>query len=163
MACSSIDYYVIIEIGGASGTDGAPKPVCTSRSPLSPVRPNGPVGHAGSNASCCCSNEQVSWYARRVDAPSTREEFLAAPLSELAAYWLELRCDPARCTKASIVPLRMLAVQRGDQLLLQTVIARLGCSSCGARPTLACITDSQIKVAPHDAARGAQWSVRLLP
>ena len=102
-------------------------------------------------------------YARAMDAPRTREGFLAASLGELDGYWLELRCDPARCTKASIVPLRMLAVQRGRQLLLEQMIARMRCSSCGERPALARITDSPIKVAPHETAQGARWSVTLRP
>lgn len=98
-----------------------------------------------------------------MEPPRSREGFLDAPLRELTSYWLELRCDPAHCTKLSIVPIRMLAVQRGGQLPLQRVIERMRCSSCGARPVHACITDSPIKTAPHPTAQGAKWSVILLP
>ena len=88
---------------------------------------------------------------------------MASQLGELDGYWLELRCDPERCCKAAFVPLRMLATQRGAQLLLHRVLARLRCSSCGAHPVLARITDSPIDVAPHETAPSAQWSVSLLP
>jgi hypothetical protein len=98
-----------------------------------------------------------------VEAPRDKQGFLDSPLRELGAYWLELRCDPDRCTKIAIVPLRMLAVQRGAERGLQDVLARMRCSSCGERPALARITDSPIKVAPHETGQGAKWSVTLLP
>jgi hypothetical protein len=88
---------------------------------------------------------------------------LAAPLRELLAYWLELRCDPARCTKVVCAPLRMLAAKRGGQLRLQDVIARLRCEQCGERPVNASITDSPIGAGGHHIAEGAKWSVTLAP
>jgi hypothetical protein len=96
-------------------------------------------------------------------APRTREGFLGAPLRELIAYWLELRCDPARCTKVVCTPVRMLAAKRGGQLHLSAVLARLRCSQCREPPMHAVITDSPIDVAPHDTMDGAKWRVALVP
>ena len=47
-----------------------------------------------------------------MEALRTRAGFWAALLGELDGYWLELRCGPERCGKASLVPLRMLAQLR---------------------------------------------------
>jgi hypothetical protein len=90
----------------------------------------------------------------QVDAPRSREGFLGAPLRELIAYWLELRCDPARCTKVVCTPVRMLAAKRGGHLRLDAVLARLRCSQCREPPMYAVITDSPIDVAPHDTMDG---------
>ena len=86
-----------------------------------------------------------------------------SPLCELIAYWLELRCDQARCTKVVCAPLRMLAAKRGGQLRLQDLITRLRCSNCGAAPVHARITDSPISATGHHIAEGAKWSVVVVP
>jgi hypothetical protein len=88
---------------------------------------------------------------------------LAAPLRELLAYWLELRCDVSRCTKVVCTPLRVLAAKRGSQLRLQVVLARLRCSHCGEPPVHAVLTDSPIDKPPHEAMDGAQWRIALVP
>jgi hypothetical protein len=98
-----------------------------------------------------------------VEAPRSREQFLAAPLRELIAYWLSLRCEQSRCTKTVCMPIRMLAAKRGGMLRLQDVVARLRCSQCSEPPAHAAITDSPIDVAPHDSMQGAKWRVILLP
>ena len=86
-----------------------------------------------------------------------------APLRELLPFWLDLRCDGARCTKVVCVPVRMMAAKRGGQLLLRDVLARLRCSQCGEPPELVAITDSPIGVAPHDSMQGAKWRIALVP
>ena len=96
-------------------------------------------------------------------APHSRDGFLDARLRDLLPYWLELRCDPARCTKTVCTPLRMLAAKRGGQLRLQDVIARLRCSQCGQAPVHAAITDSPIGENSNSIAEGAKWSVIVLP
>jgi hypothetical protein len=95
-------------------------------------------------------------------APRTKEGFLGAPLRELIAYWLDLRCDPARCTKVVCMPMRLLAAKRGGQLRLDAVLARLRCGQCGEPPVHAVITDSPIDVAPNDIMDGAKWRVALV-
>ena len=88
---------------------------------------------------------------------------MATPLRELIAYWLELRCDAARCTKVVCAPVRLLAAKRGGQLRLESVLARMRCSQCGQAPASAVITDSPIDKPPHEAMDGAQWRVTLVP
>lgn len=96
-------------------------------------------------------------------APRTKEAFLDARVRELVAYWLDLRCEPSVCTKIAVLPLRSIAAHRGGQLHLRQVIARLRCSSCGARPVVVTITDSPISKPPHEAMDGAKWRVALWP
>jgi hypothetical protein len=98
-----------------------------------------------------------------VDVLRTRDAFLAAPLRELLAYWLELRCDVSLCTKVVCTPVRLLAAKRGGQLRLQIVLARLRCSHCGEPPVHAVLTDSPIDVAPHETVDGARWRIALVP
>jgi hypothetical protein len=93
----------------------------------------------------------------------TREEFLAAPLGELAACWLDLRCDPERCTKVVCAPLRLLASKHGNRRRLGELVARLRCAQCGERPVRVCITDSPIGEGGHHIAPTAQWAVELVP
>jgi hypothetical protein len=69
---------------------------------------------------------------------------LGAPLRELLPYWLDLRCDPARCTKVVCVPMQLLAAKRGGRMRLEDVIGRLRCEQCGQPPVNARITDSPI-------------------
>lgn len=98
-----------------------------------------------------------------MEAPESREGFLTKLLGDLSAFWLELRCDPSRCTKVVCMPLRLLAARRGERLRLEEALARLRCSHCRNAPMQAAITDSPIGVAPHDAVDGATWRVTLLP
>lgn len=88
---------------------------------------------------------------------------MGAPLRELIAYWLELRCDVARCTKVVCTPVRLLAAKRGGQLRLGHVLARMRCSQCGKAPARAVITDSPIDKPPHEAMDGAKWRIVLVP
>lgn len=98
-----------------------------------------------------------------MEPPRSKEGFLGSPLRDLLPLWLELRCDPAHCTKVVCAPIRLYAAKRGGRLLLQDLIARLRCAQCHERPVHACITDSPIRVAPHDAAEGAKWWVIVAP
>ena len=95
-------------------------------------------------------------------APMTRDEFLAAPLGELVPYWLDLRCDPQRCTKVVCAPLRLMASKHGGRCSLGELVARLRCAQCGERPVRVCITDSPIGEGGHHIASTAQWSVALM-
>jgi len=105
-----------------------------------------------------------SRYAASVTAaaPKTRDEFLAAPLAELVAYWLDLRCDATRCTKVVCAPLRLLAEKHGRRRRLDELIARLRCAQCGERPVRVCITDSPISAGGQHIAPTALWSVTLV-
>lgn len=97
-------------------------------------------------------------------APRTREGFLDSPLRELISYWLDLRCDPARCTKVVCTPLRMLVAKCGGRLRLEAVVARLRCTQCGERPARVSVTDSPIgSGGGHHIADCAKWSVSIRP
>jgi len=97
--------------------------------------------------------------------PKTREAFLAAPLGELAAYWLDLRCHPELCTKVVCAPLRLMAAKHGRGRRLEELLARLRCAQCGQRPARVRITDSAVGLdsgGNHVAPR-ALWELELVP
>ena len=58
---------------------------------------------------------------------------LTAPLVDLAAWWLELRCG---CGHLAYYPLRLLAAERGWQTPLREVLPRLRCGQCHVSPRL---------------------------
>ena len=89
---------------------------------------------------------------------------MGAPLRELIAYWLELRCDASRCTKVvCCTPVRLFAAKRAGQLRLEHVLVRMRCSQCGQAPARAVITDSPSDKPPHEAMDGAKWRSVLVP
>jgi hypothetical protein len=92
----------------------------------------------------------------------SKAEFLQAPLHALP-YWLDLRCDPARCTKVVRVPLKLIAAKQGSQRVLREVIARLRCTQCGKPPSQVTITESPITPGGAHIAPVSHWSEVLVP
>jgi hypothetical protein len=68
----------------------------------------------------------------------SREAFLASRLSELAGYWLEIRCA---CNLLVYYPCRLLAKERGASLVVGEVLPRLRCKKCRGAPTAVLATD----------------------
>jgi hypothetical protein len=69
----------------------------------------------------------------------TREQFLASPVRELGAYWLEMRCPG--CGKLTQLPLKLMAARARRPVLLRDALPKLACADCGARPTTASVID----------------------
>lgn len=80
-------------------------------------------------------------HPHRFPFPPARDPFEAfptsvpwdTPIAEISSRWLELRC--AACDKATMYPLRLMAAERGWELTLRTIVPRLRCQGCGAKPT----------------------------
>jgi hypothetical protein len=53
-------------------------------------------------------------------------------LGKLADRWVGVRCG--RCTKASLIPVKLLGRKLGTRITLAEVLPRLTCSDCGSRP-----------------------------
>jgi len=53
------------------------------------------------------------------------------PIAELSSCWLAISCD---CGTSSLLPLRLMAAQRGWKLTLRSIVPRLRCKQCGGRP-----------------------------
>jgi hypothetical protein len=89
----------------------------------------------------------------------SQAEFLAATLSELADYWLGIRCGG--CGASVFYPCKLLAKQRGASIVVRDVLTRLRCKQCQSVAASVFVTD--------DPAGGGQsgsphaWRVELAP
>jgi hypothetical protein len=90
----------------------------------------------------------------------TREAFLAAAIGTLPGYWLAIRCEP--CRLPAKLPLLLLSRRIDPRTTVATVLPRLVCKRCGARPERVDAVD--------DPAAGAfgrgvdeEWRLQLKP
>src|SRR5579871_3261294 len=84
--------------------------------------------------------------------PSDRDMALAAPLADLSAGWLSVRC--ARCG-ISYLPLRKLAGRYGAGTRLGELLPRLRCRTCRRRPAEIALVDDPAAGSPGGPA--ASW------
>ena len=80
-----------------------------------------------------------------------------ATLADLDGYWLEVNC----CKGTTLLPFRLLAQQRGREVRLRDVLARLHCKSCGGSPATAYLNETPNRSHQHGAPPG--FSVQLIP
>ncbi|WP_157955719.1 MULTISPECIES: hypothetical protein [Devosia] len=80
------------------------------------------------------------------DIPNPMPPFPAAPpmeatAAELAGWWLEVGCSCGAGGR-KLLPFRMLAAQRGWDTTLRSIVSRLRCNDCGARPKVLAVVES---------------------
>ena len=80
---------------------------------------------------------------------------LSARLSDLALWWLELRC----CKGTTYLPLRLLAEGGRGDAVLQDVLPRLRCRVCGDEPATIALVESAATGGPGGERRG--WRIEL--
>ena len=101
-------------------------------------------------------------YSQRMPGtpPKPRDQLLAAPIAELAGYWLGVHC--VGCSRSTCIPLKLMAAKRGRRTLLHTVLERLRCEHCKTSPASAWLVDPPIESGTH-GGQVAAWRVNLLP
>ena len=90
----------------------------------------------------------------------TREKLLPLPLSDLAAYWLDLRCGDA-CGRVAQWPFKLLS-QSYPAASLETVLPKFRCETCGQPPRTATVKQIILSTGGKGFTSGG-WEVRVLP
>jgi len=80
-------------------------------------------------------------------------------LSDLAGWWLEVFCS--ECGKTTLIPLRLLAAQRGWNVRLGSVVDRLQCGDCRVHPsTVALVEDAAAGPGQHANRKPGRLVIR---
>jgi len=91
--------------------------------------------------------------------PKTREEFLLAPVGELADLWLVVTCGG--CRQVTYRALGKPAFARHRGTALHEIFSRLRCSHCGGRA--AAIRLANTMTGPLPGSSVAAWEIDLFP
>ena len=92
------------------------------------------------------------------DAPPDVPLVMRSRLGELDGCWLEVRC---RCGRSVSTPIKLLLGSYGPAPYIGSILPRLKCRQCGARPATASLNQTPNSLTNYGAAPG--WTIPLLP